>query len=441
MKQFLLTVAMLAVALTAGAQNKDQLLSNISKAESATLNAKKATNPNTWIKYGDAFMDAYNALFGDQWIGISKTEAMLLGGGKPVSQEQVELNGMVYTLEHYDVRDLYYNPNGVLDVVIITTPLYEDKDLLVEAREAYLKAAEVDAKGSKTKVIAETLSSLRDKFVNDAMSYYTLGDMSKAAYYFEQALPCYDNPVVNKVDSMIVYYTGVAYNAAGNNDKAREYFEKCISIGYDQNGDVASILADICMKNGETELAKKYLNDAFAKYPSSQSVLVSLINIYMETKDDPQKILDLIHSAQKNEPDNASLVYAEGNVYFNLGDVDNAVKCYYRSVEIDPNYVFGVYAVGNTYYEQAVKISEEINALDINDIEGYERLMGELEKYLELAIDPFEKAFAMTEDREIKVAAASYLKEIYFRFRTKDTKYAEAYEKYNNYLSENGAAE
>ena len=80
MKQILLTVAMLAVALTAGAQNKDQLLSSISKAEAATQNEKKAANPNTWIKYGDAFMNAYNDLMGSGWIGMSKTEAMLLGG-------------------------------------------------------------------------------------------------------------------------------------------------------------------------------------------------------------------------------------------------------------------------------------------------------------------------------------------------------------------------
>ena len=53
MKQILLTVAMLAVTLTAGAQNKDQLLSSIEKAEAATQNEKKASNPNTWIKYGE----------------------------------------------------------------------------------------------------------------------------------------------------------------------------------------------------------------------------------------------------------------------------------------------------------------------------------------------------------------------------------------------------
>lgn len=437
MKQILLTVAMLAVALTAGAQNKDQLLSSIDKAKAATENEKKAANPNTWIKYGDAFLDAYNSLFGDQWIGISKTEAMLLGGSKPLSEEQVQLNGAAYTVEHYEFRDLYYNAGGVLEVVIITKPIM-DEDLLVQAREAYLKAAEVDAKGSKAKALNEKLVMLRDKFVNDAMSYYTLGDVEKAAFYFEESLPCSENPVVNAVDSMIVYYTGVAYNAIGNKEKAKKYFDECLSIGYDQKGDVASALADIAKSEGNTDLAKQYLNDAFAKYPASQSVLVSLINLYMETNDDPQKILDLIKAAQANEPGNASLIYAEGNVYKGLGDIDNAIKCYYRSTEVDPNYVYGIYSVGNTYFDEAIAIQDKMNALDINDVEGYDALQKEFEKCLEMSIEPFEKAFNMTEDKDVKIAVASALKQVFFRFRTRDAKYAEGYEKYNDYLTAEG---
>ena len=167
-------------------------------------------------------------------------------------------------------------------------------------------------------------------------------------------------------------------------------------------------------------------------------MLVSLINLYMETNDDPQKILDLIKSAQANEPKNASLVYAEGNVYKGLGDIENAVKCYYRSSEIDPNYVYGVYSVGNTYFDEAIAIQDKMNALDINDVEGYDALQKEFEKYLEMSIEPFEKAFNMTEDKDVKIAVASALKQVYFRFRTRDAKYAEGYEKYNQYLATEG---
>lgn len=440
MKQILLTVAMLAVAIAAGAQNKDQLLSSIEKAKVATENPKKASNPNTWIKYGDAFMNAYNSLFGDLWIGSSQTEAALLGGGTPMSEEQKEFNGLPYLVQHFQFRDLYYNANGVLEAVIITTPITED-NLLVLARDAYLNAIDVDAKGSKAKVITEKLSDVRNKLVNDAMSYYTIGDMAQAAYNFESALPCSENAVINGVDTTVIYYAGVAYGAAGNNEKAKQYYERCIDLGYYQNGDVACYLSDIYKNEGNAGKAKECLNEAFAKFPGSQFILVSLINLYMDTNDDPQKILDLIHTAQENEPNNASLAYAEGNVYNSLGDLDNAVKCYEKSVEIDPDYVYGYYAIASAYIQASDKIVEEANALDIRDVEGYDKLMVEFENYLELAIAPYEQAFGMTDDVEIKVACASALKQIFFRFRNKGDKYKQGYEKYNNYLVENGIVE
>lgn len=120
------------------------------------------------------------------------------------------------------------------------------------------------------------------------------------------------------------------------------------------------------MAEGDIEGAKACLNAAFQKYPASQSVLVALINLYIESDDDPQKILDLIHAAQANEPDNASLVYAEGNVYFNTGDLEKAIEYYKKSYEIDPTYVYGIYAVGNTYFEMAVDVQDEMDKIWIS---------------------------------------------------------------------------
>lgn len=237
---------------------------------------------------------------------------------------------------------------------------------------------------------------------------------------------------------MMVYNTGLVYNAIGNNDKAKKYYTQCIELGYDANGEISSSLASILMAEGDIEGAKACLNAAFQKYPASQSVLVALINLYIESDDDPQKILDLIHAAQANEPDNASLVYAEGNVYFNTGDLEKAIEYYKKSYEIDPTYVYGIYAVGNTYFEMAVDVQDEMDKLDLRDVEGYEKLLAEFEQDLMNSIEPFEKAFAMTDDQDVKVAVASALKQVYFRFREKGPEYAEGHAKYEAFLKEAG---
>lgn len=439
MKQILLTVAMLAVAVAAGAQNKNQLLSSIEKAEAATQNEKKASNPNTWIKYGDALYKAYEAMVSpDYRVGWSATEVAMFNTQQPLSNEQKEINGVQYYIEHYAVRDLYYNLNTqTLDAIIITQPISDD-NLLAEARDAYLKAAELDAKGSKTKVLTEKLMNVQGRFVEYASGNYALGNYEVAAENFENSLSCVDNPVINKVDTMMVYNTGLMYNAIGDNDKAKEYYTQCIDLGYDANGEISSSLAAILMAEGDTEGAKACLNAAFQKYPASQSVLVALINLYIESNDDPQKILDLIHAAQANEPTNPTLVYAEGNVYFNTGDFEKAIEYYNRSYEMDSTYVYGIYAVGNAYFEMAVDVQDEMDKLDLRDVEGYERLLAEFEQDLTNSIEPFEKAFAMTDDQDVKVAVASALKQVYFRFRDRGPEYADRYAKYEAFLKESG---
>ena len=98
---------------------------------------------------------------------------------------------------------------------------------------------------------------------------------------------------------------------------------------------------------------------------------------------------------------------------------------------------YGIYTVGSTYYDRAIEIQEEINNLDVNDYETYDKLLAEFEQALIDAIDPFEKAFAVTTDKEFQLAIADGLKQIYFRFRDKDPKYQEGFDKYNAFLEEN----
>ncbi len=440
MKRLFLMVAALAAVISVSAQNPDKLLSNIKKAEAATLNEKKAASPATWIKYGDAYVKAYDAMIGDGllWIGMSKNEADLLGGGvAPLSVDMKNINGVDYAIEHYAVRDLYYNPMGVIDVILITKQITEGH-LLVHARDAYFKGIELDVEGSKTKDFNKQLRSLRDKFLNEGMSYYTLGDLVKAAENFENAIPCYDNPVVNQFDSVSVLYAAEAYKYAGNLEKAAQYYNKCLANGYTLNGDLAATLGEVYIAMQNYDAAKECLSAAFQQFPANQAVLVTLINLYIESGDNAEKVLELIRAAQQNDPSNASLYYVEGNVYKEIKDYNQALACYNKSYEIDPTYVYSIYSIGLTYFDMAIEAQDAMDKIDIRDVEGYEALNAQFEDYLKKSIDPFEAAFAIAEEMDIKAVIASALKQVYFRFRDKDQFYAAGYAKYDSFLKENG---
>ncbi len=436
MKKIFLLFSAMILSLAINAQSRDQVLSAVTKAKTTSENVKKATSPATWIKLGEAYFNAYIQPKGSAWIGASQTEAKLVMNGMQVkgTEYKTYLNSE-YFIEHYDFMDYYYNSAGQLDMIVVTKPVLEG-DLLGMSFDAYMKAHELDVKGSKTKDIKAALVKIRDNYVTDAMTAYTLGNLKLASQLFQSSLKATDNPVTNGVDSLIVFYTALTYNMMGDLDNAKIYYKKCKEIGFDQEGSVYSSIAEIEKAQGDIDEAKAILNDGFIKYPNSQAILISLINLYIDTKDDTEKILTLIRSAQKNEPTNASLVYAEGNIYKQLGDYEKAIECYYKAFETDSNYVYGIYSVGNTYFDLAIMAQTKRDALDINDMAGYEKYQKEFEDNLLKAIDPFEKAFAASKDPDISYAIADGLKQIYFRFRDKKPEYQAGYEKYNKYLEE-----
>ena len=67
----------------------------------------------------------------------------------------------------------------------------------------------------------------------------------------------------------------------------------------------------------------------------------------------------------------------------------------------------------------------------------YTELNNKLEECLEAAIVPLEKAFTLTEDKDIRMAVAEYLKNVYFRFREKNADYKAGYDKYVKYIEDN----
>jgi len=435
MKKSILLIAALCVALVAGAQNRDALLSKISKAEAAAQDAKKAVKVTTWTALGDACLAGYQSIRGEAWLGAKQTEVKLLMSSQPVSSENVTLNGgSQFVVDHYADKDLYYSANG-LEFINITKPL-TDYDILAKAIDAYLKAAEIDVKNSKKSDIVKALGNIREAYQNDGWAAYFLGDMAKAADCFEKSIRATDNPVVAGKDSIAIYYTGALRNAAGDKAAAKKFYQECVSIGFDQDGNAHSSLAEILKNEGDVEGAKDVLNKGFQAYPTSQSILISLINIYLETKDDPNKILELIHAAQANEPGNASLFYAEANVYKQLGDRAKAEELYYKSNEVDPAYFFGLYELGNMYYSDAVEYQKQMNELDINDYKGYDALKEKFDQALICCLAPFEKVFNNCEKEEFKQAVAQPLKQAYFILRSKGAEYQEGYDKYNTYLGE-----
>ena len=432
MKKVLITLAMSLFILSGYAQSREAALKALEKAKSETVNPKKMSQPAPWVKLGNAYATCYDVPITGIWQGASQMEMHLLLKDQPIlSTSTVEAGGRTFSVESYDDKDLYYDESGVLVAWNVKKPLLED-DMLALSYDALNKAYELDAKGSQGKTIAESLKGLHQRYVNEGYSFYTRGDNAKASELFGESVVIAKHPLLNIVDSVYTYYTAVTAAAAGNDARAIEYLNKCIEIEFEENGDVYASLAECYKRTKDTTKAIDVLNAGFTKYPVNQSILVSLINLYMETGDEPTKLFELLKKAQENEPTNASLYYAEGNVYVKLNDFENAIKAYNKSSEIDPTYFWGPFSTGKTYYDMAVDIQEKAN-MEMDDAK-YNALLEQLDASLENAIAPLEKAFTLTDDPELQAYVAEVLKNIYFRFRDRGDEYRANYEKYNSFL-------
>jgi len=429
MKKIILALAvLLSVQIAADAQKSPaDAKKAVESAKEAAANPKKATKVATWLKLADAYVAAYSAPAGAGWLGAGKQELQLImANDKPVATEEVTLAGEPYTKEVYETRNYYFNANGVLSIIEVTKPVYDDA--LAKALEAYSEAYKVDVKASKTKDIKAGILNVSSKYLEDGMNDYTLGDLKGASRNFAAAAEAAAVEPASTVDSTAIYNAGFTAWMTGDNEFAKKYFEKCIDINYFEDGEVYAKLADVYTKLGDSLSTKNVLESGFAAFPQSQSILIGLINYYIQSGDNPDQLFVLLDKAKQNEPDNASLYYVEGDIHSKLGHKEEAIAAYLKSNEINPEYEFGLIGVGILYYNEAIELQEKAS-VEMDDAK-YMKLVEDFEAALKNAIDPFEKAFDITKDENIKTSLAEYLKNIYYRFRDTDQKYMDKYLKY-----------
>ena len=431
MKRILIALAVLLSVQVADAQTKtpEAAKKAVESAEAAAANPKKAAKLATWTKLASAYMDAYSAPAGAAWLGASKQELqILMGNQKPVSTENVVVAGDQLVKEVYADKEFYYNVNGQLAIINVTKPVVEDA--LAKAAEAYKKAGELDVKGSKSKDIMAGLANVASKYIDDGMNCYQFGDLAKASQLFEKAANVSAIAPLSKVDTTALYNAAYTAWAGKDYERAKNFFEKCLDANYYyEGGEVFAKLGDVYTNLGDAKKGAEILEKGFVKFPQSQSILIGLINYYMTSGEDTDRLFTLIDEAKKNEPDNASLYYVEGNIYKELKNVEKAVESYYKCAEINPEYEFGYIGAGILYYELAIELQEKAgNELDDKK---YNELVGQLEQALKNALDPFEKAYAVSKDDQLKVSVAEYLKNIYYRFYSNGPEYEAGYKKYD----------
>lgn len=428
MKKLFLALALVASLQVAQAQVKSDadIQKAIDKALAAANDAKKGAKPATWMKLGQAYMNAYNNPTANITPGIDKATFNLMAGQKLPAPEQVIIGDRPYEKYVLPNVNVYFNQIGQLEITEVTHPSIEG-DALGKAFEAYKAAYE---RGAKPKDVAEAFKNIVSKYYSDAFNAYMFGDMAKATTLFGNAAEVSLTEPSAQIDTNSVY--NAAFTAAAVKDyaRARTYYNKCLDMGYTNDGNVFAALSDCALADKDTLGAKRYLVDGLKMYPDNNYILTDLINLYLKINEDPAKIVELLDEAKKQMPDNPSLYYVEGNIYRDLKRNDDALAAYRKACEVDAKFAEGYFGEGIVWMNKAVEINDEAAALPLNEYKKYDELMVKVYDCFKNAIAPLEKCYELAANPDLKVLAADNLKRVYYNLRNQGADYKAGYEKY-----------
>ena len=424
MKRLSLSLVMIASVYLLNAQtttpgtliNYKSLENKLEKSDEAIQNPKKNTDPKTWFSRGELFLDIYNVNLQFLRKGMGSNEVKIYFG-QP-DQIQTRTEGQK-TLEEY----IYERLNVILDgdkVVSWEETKKIHDNPLPEADKALRKAIELDVDHKLEGKIKEALVKLKQFYENEGINYFNSKNYNNSYTCFSNILKINELPIMNGVvDTMLFYSSGRAAKEAGHCEDAIKYFDKALELNY--NDPYIYIFENECYKElGDSTKALETLKKGFKKSPDNQAILIELINFYL-LKGESQAALDYLALAKQDDPTNTSFLFAEGTIYDKLGRTDDAIAAYKSCLDINPKYYNALFNLGVVYYNKAVKIIEDAQSIENNNV--YNQRLEDAVQEFKNAIPYMEQAKECANDSE-KCDVLATLKTLYYRIKDEEKRQA-----------------
>lgn len=409
MKKILLILAAAATTLAASSQTKelDNLAKRLQKSDEAIADPKKSTSANTWLDHASALIAASKVYTKTLVADFPIEQTLALVGEQPDEIVEVTVMDQPHKKYVFDNFDIYVNQNG--QVVFWQTKNEFRAGALDKALEAFKKACELDPSIATGKgyLVGD---DLLNQFNTNGMNNYNLGQKIQAAEKFAKVVEI--NQMLGNTDSVMLYYTGVAYSEGEDYDKALEYLNKAREIGYDQEGGVDFYIAYMQEKQGKKEDAIATLENALTKYPSDNRMVTQLINLYIDTQRSPDTVVSLLDKAKELDPSNVSLYMLEGTLWEKMGNADKAEAAFVAATKVAPDDYAPYMNAGIMEARKGDALIEQARKLDLNDVKGYEALAKEAIGYYNVAIEYLEKAHELN-SKEIGIV--EMLKGLYYQ--------------------------
>ena len=409
MKRALVILAAL-VAVTATAQDKavDALNKKLEKANASI--AKKASAA-TLINRADIYIDLADVYTNKIIPGVSINQ-FISAAGQPESVEEVVYSGE--HLEKYSFAnvDIYTSPENK-EIQFWLAKTVVDPQALDKAYQDLMQAKQINAKEFTTSGIM-VVGNLANQYQTAGMAYYTLTQREKAAEMFEKSAKA--STLIDKADTVMLYYAGVSYYDAENYEKAAELLKEAADNGYEEGGNTYYFISAIEENLGNIDAAIAILKENIDKFPTNDNMLGQLINLLMKggKESDLGETLALIKKAEAIDPANSSFYLTEASIHDQMGNDAAAEEALVKAYELDPSNFMTVYNIGIIRARKGDAFINEAKKLDVNDIEAYNVLLEKAAPYYDGAIEMLEKAHELD---PMDARIAQVLRTLYYNKR------------------------
>lgn len=254
-------------------------------------------------------------------------------------------------------------------------------DGLMESYHPYLKAdslAELpDDRGRVRNRVRRDISSIllanHPFYINGGVYYNEQGDYNKAADFFEvyweiPTLPMFEDQkdafVIDSTYQTIKYYAIITAIQAEDHQRALDMLERAANEPFIENSaykesDIYELMASEYINLGDSSKYVETLRMGADRFPESKYFIPNLVNVFIR-EGNSEKAIEYLDQAIANDPSNAcDLNSVKGALMAEAGDYKAAEEEYKKALAQDPKCERALENLARNFIIQAQELKEE----------------------------------------------------------------------------------
>lgn len=243
-------------------------------------------------------------------------------------------------------------------------------DAADKAVESYLKATELDSKGSYKNENIRALGALQGASLNAGNDAFT-------AKNYDQAIKNYARSeriakAFGQVDTNAIFNSALAYESKGDAAQAITRYREALAAGYNK-AEVYRYIASLQRRSEDLEGAIATVREGRTKYPDDKDLILDEMSFLLQAERS-EEAEEIVKLALSQDPNNATLYSVLGSLYDKKASdakeeaqmlewYGKAEEAYKNGIAKDPKFFDSHFNVGVLYNNRAAYEYDKCNAL------------------------------------------------------------------------------